>query len=117
MSRGNAHSISLISDVFSGTCSVSLIFHVTFSLEEKKKIETVSVSRIDGKFTCPKCSSKLNSPTTLNRQLGKMHDGRCSTSSIRKKRLRSEVDNNDNNIVNANDNSNSNNNSLSIILN
>lgn len=78
---------------------------------------SASVSRADGKFICLKCSSKLNSPpTTLNRHLGKMHNGRCSTSSIRKKRLHSEVDHNDNSIVDANDNNNSNDNSRSMIL-
>ncbi|ORE01789.1 hypothetical protein BCV72DRAFT_281822, partial [Rhizopus microsporus var. microsporus] len=52
--------------------------------------ETVLVSRVDGKFTCPKCSNRLISPTTLNRHLSKMHDGHCSTVSKRRKRPYSE---------------------------
>ncbi|KAI8076270.1 hypothetical protein BDF21DRAFT_342590 [Thamnidium elegans] len=64
----------------------------------------------------PKCSSKLINPTTLNPHLGKTHDGSFLASSKRKKRLYSEVDNNDNSTVNANDNNNISDNP-SIILN
>lgn len=88
----------------------------------EKKAGTVLISRrVDGRFTCPKCFNRLITPATLNHHLGKMHEGRCSTASKRRKRSYSEVDNNDNstdntgNTDNTNNNSN-NNNSLSISL-
>ncbi|CAO3679520.1 unnamed protein product [Rhizopus stolonifer] len=81
---------------------------VTVTLDD----ETVSVSRVNGKFTCPKCSKKLISPTTLKRHLEKRRDGHCTGSPIRKKRLYSEVDSSDNSNNNNNDNSNNNDNTF-----
>lgn len=64
----------------------------------------------------PNAPGNLFPPTTLERHLGKPHDGHCTVSSIRKKRLYSEADNNDNdnssnnNIFNADDSNKSNDN-------
>ncbi|GAA5798895.1 hypothetical protein HPULCUR_004302 [Helicostylum pulchrum] len=57
--------------------------------------ETLSISRVDGRFDCPKCPSKLSTPTTFNRHLINKHNGRCSP--VSNKRKRSEVDDTDNN--------------------
>ncbi|ORE09470.1 hypothetical protein BCV72DRAFT_302710 [Rhizopus microsporus var. microsporus] len=105
--------------IFEGLRSHRFKFPVIFTLiidvfhNQEPTVETALVSRVDGKFTCPKYSSRLISPTTLNCHLGKMHGGRCSTASKRRKRLYSEMDSNDNNTVNAS-NKNNNNSSLSI---
>lgn len=60
-----------------------------------KEIEPIIINRCDSKFTCPECSSKLNSPTTFRRHL-KKHNAYCETTSKGNKRQNSETDNDNN---------------------
>ena len=65
----------------------------------KKNIDSIiEVDKINGKFNCPECPSKLSTPTTFNTHLKNKHDGHCETISNNKKRQRLEDDNNNDSI-------------------
>ncbi|KAI7894979.1 uncharacterized protein EV154DRAFT_477757 [Mucor mucedo] len=56
----------------------------------------MEVSKVDGKFNCPECSSKLSTPTTFSAHLKKKHNGHCEAISNKTKRRSLEDNNNDN---------------------
>lgn len=63
----------------------------------KEQIDTImEVSKVDGKFNCPECSSKLSTPTTFSAHLKKKHNGHCEAISNKTKRRSLEDNNNDN---------------------
>lgn len=45
----------------------------------------MEVSKIEGKFHCPECPSKLSTPTTFNAHLKTKHNGQCEVAYNTKK--------------------------------
>lgn len=59
----------------------------------------LEVSKVDGKFNCPECSSKLSTPTTFSAHSKNKHNGHCEAISDKSKRRSPEDDKNDNSTI------------------
>ena len=59
-------------------------------------LETSIVERIDSKFRCPDCPSRLSTSRSFNDHLKKKHKGACSAVSKAKKRRDSETNDDEN---------------------
>jgi hypothetical protein len=59
-------------------------------------LETSIVERIDSKFSCPDCPSRLSTSRSFNDHLKKKHKGTCSAVFKAKKRCDLEIDDDEN---------------------